>query len=138
MTVTVAKVSPRFSTVDVSKTFGAIPFSLSNPYVYRLLTGTFAFSSSDTSVVTLNGRIATVVGVGTSVITATFTPDDTNNYLTGATTTFNVTVTQGAQTNALVINSTAVTYGSTLSLTTTGGSAVVSCGIIGSKGCCDY
>jgi uncharacterized repeat protein (TIGR02543 family) len=122
MTVTVAKVSPRFSTVDVSKSFGAVPFSLSNPYVYRLLTGTFAFSSSDTSVITLNGRIATVVGVGTSVITATFTPDDTNNYLTGATTTFNVTVTQGAQTNALVINSTAVTYGSTLSLTTTGGS----------------
>jgi uncharacterized repeat protein (TIGR02543 family) len=122
MTVTVAKVSPRFSTADVSKTFGAIPFSLSNPYVFRLLTGTFTFSSADTSVVTLNGRIATVVGVGTSVITATFTPDDTNNYLTGATTTFNVTVTQGAQTNALVINSTAVTYGSTLSLNTTGGS----------------
>jgi uncharacterized repeat protein (TIGR02543 family) len=122
MTVTVAKVSPRFSTVDVSKTFGVIPFSLSNPYVFRLLTGTFTFSSADTSVVTLNGGTATVVGVGTSVITATFTPDDTNNYLTGATTTFNVTVTQGAQTNALVINSTAVTYGSTLSLTTTGGS----------------
>jgi uncharacterized repeat protein (TIGR02543 family) len=122
MTVTVAKVSPRFSTADVSKTFGALPFSLSNPYVFRLLTGTFTFSSADTSVITLNGRTATVVGVGTSVITATFTPDDTNNYLTGATTTFNVTVTQGAQTNALVINSTAVTYGSTLSLTTTGGS----------------
>ena len=121
MTVTVAKVSPRFSTADVSKAFGAASFSLSNPYVFRNLTGTFTFSSASTSVIALNGRVATVVGVGTSVITATFTPDDTNNYITGATTTFNVTVTQGGQTNVLVVNSTSVTYGSTLSLTTTGG-----------------
>jgi uncharacterized repeat protein (TIGR02543 family) len=122
MTVTVAKVSPRFSTVNVSKTFGAAPFSLSYPYVFRVLTGTFSFSSADTSVITVNGRVATVVGVGTSVITATFTPDDTNNYITGATTTFSVTVAQGAQNVALVLNSTSVTYESTLSLTTTGGS----------------
>jgi hypothetical protein len=136
MTVTVAKVSPRFSTVNVSKAFGASPFSLSNPYVFRLLTGTFTFSSADTSVVTLNGRIATVVGVGTSVITATFTPDDTNNYLTGATTTFSVTVTQGAQTNPLAISSTSVTYGSTLSLTTTGGNGLGAISFVLDSGAC--
>jgi hypothetical protein len=136
MTVTVAKVSPRFSTVNVSKVFGASPFSLSNPYVFRLLTGTFTFSSADTSVVTLNGRIATVVGVGTSVITATFTPDDTNNYLTGATATFSVTVTQGAQTNALSISSTSVTYGSTLSLATTGGDGLGTISFVLDSGRC--
>jgi hypothetical protein len=136
MTVTVAKVSPRFSTVNVSKAFGSAPFSLSNPYVFRLLTGTFTFSSADTSVVTLSGRIATVVGVGTSVITATFTPDDTNNYLTGATATFSVTVTQGAQTNALSISSTSVTYGSTLSLATTGGDGLGTISFVLDSGTC--
>jgi aspartate 1-decarboxylase len=136
MTVTVAKVSPRFSTSNVSKAFGAAPFSLSYPYVFRNLTGTFTFSSADTSVISLNGRIATVVGVGTSVITATFTPDDTNNYLSGATTTLNVTVTQGAQSVALVIDSTSVTYGSTLSLTTTGGSGSGALSFIVDSGPC--
>jgi len=91
MTVTVAKVSPRFNWPSVSKTFGDGQFNMF-PYVFRNLTGSFTYSSANTSVITMNGRTATITGVGTSEITATFTPDDVNNYILGTTTTMTVTV----------------------------------------------
>ena len=199
--VTINKATPTFSNfANVSKTYGASTFDLTAPT--SATPGTWSYSSGTTSVISLSGNSATVVGAGTSVITATFTPDDTTNYNSGGTismtvtvskptiaitasshtvafggsvptitpsysgfvngegpsvlsgltcstsyttttsvgkttstcsgatannysfsyTSGEITVTQGGQTSALTISSTSVTYGSTMALTTLGGS----------------
>jgi len=199
--VTITKATPTLSNfANVSKPYGASTFDLTAPT--SATPGTWSYSSGTTSVISLSGSSATVVGAGTSVITATFTPEDTTNYNSGGTISMTVTVskptiaitasshtvafggsvptitpsysgfvnaedssvvsgltcstsyttttsvgsttstcsgatssnysfsytsgvitiTQGGQTSALTINSTSVTYGSILSLTTLGGS----------------
>jgi uncharacterized repeat protein (TIGR02543 family) len=199
--VTINKATPTFSNfANVSKTYGASTFDLTAPT--SSTPGTWSYLSATASVISLSGNSATVAGTGTSVITATFTPDDTTNYnssgtifmtvtvskptiaitasshtvtfggsvptitpsyssfvngegpsvlsgltcstsyttttsvgittstCSGATannysfsyTSGEITVTQGGQTSALTISSTSVTYGSTMALTTLGGS----------------
>jgi hypothetical protein len=118
MTVTVGKATPTFTWTDVSKTYGDANFALTAPTPST--PGTFAYSSSNPSVLSLSGSTATVAGAGTSTVTATFTPTTTANYVSGSTTSMVATVQQRTQTT-LTITSTNATFGSTLTLTTSGG-----------------
>ena len=96
--VTINKATPTFSTwSDVPKTFGNSPFTVTAPTVTGSLAGSFAYSSATTSVISISGSTFTVVGTGTSVITASFTPTDATNY-NSATTTMTVSVGNAAQT----------------------------------------
>lgn len=54
--------------------------------------GTFSYSSSNTSVISISGSTVTVGNAGTATITATFTPANTSNYLSGDTITALFTV----------------------------------------------
>jgi uncharacterized repeat protein (TIGR02543 family) len=200
--LTIVQAVPTFSDFgNVPKNFGDSAFTVTAPTVTGSVPGTFTYSSGTTSVISVSGTTLTVAGAGTSLITATFTPTDTANYVSGGTiamtvavdkypisitasshtvaygaavpeitptysgfvngdtssvvtaptcsttytpttavglatsscngatatnysftyTTGVITITQGGQTNALTINSTSGTYGSTLSLTTLGG-----------------
>jgi len=90
-TTLVSKITPTFGSWSaVTKAYGDATFTLTDPT--SSTPGTFAYSSATTSVISVSGNSATVVGAGTSVITATFTPTDTNNYISGGTTTMVVTV----------------------------------------------
>jgi hypothetical protein len=118
MTVTVGKATPTFTWTDVSKTYGDANFSLTAPTPST--PGTFIYSSSTPSVLSLSGSTATVAGAGTSTVTATFAPTATANYVSGSTTSMVATVQQRTQTT-LTISSTNATFGSTLTLTISGG-----------------
>ena len=79
--VTVNKATPTFSSwSNVSKAFENGDFTLTAPTVTGSLPGTFTYSSATPTVISLNGNVATVAGAGTSVITATFTPNDSATY----------------------------------------------------------
>jgi len=133
MTVTVGKATPTFTWSGVTKTYGDTNFSLTAPTPST--PGTFTYSSSTPSVLSVSASTATVVGAGTSTITATFTPTATANYVSGLTTSMVVTVQQRAQTT-LTITSTAVIYGSTLTLTTSGGDGSGSVSYVVDSGPC--
>jgi len=60
-------------------TFGDIPFTITPPTSNS--SGTFSYTSSNTSVATISGNIITIIGAGTSTITAT--QADTTNYTSG-------------------------------------------------------
>ena len=120
MTISVGKATPSFgSWSTVTKTFGDSTFTLTPPT--SSTPGTWSYSSGTTAVITLSGANATVSGVGSSTITANFTPTDATNYVSGATTTMTITVQQGPQPTTLTISSTSGTYGTNLALTTNGG-----------------
>jgi uncharacterized delta-60 repeat protein len=68
-----------FPTID--KTYGDVSFNLIDPTSNS--TGTFTFSSSNTAVATISGRTVTIVGAGTTTITAT---QNTSNIFSGGTT----------------------------------------------------
>jgi len=120
-TAQIAKATPTFSSwTNVTKTYGDANYTVTAPTVTGSLAGTFSFSSGTTSVISISGTTFTVAGGGSSIITATFTPTDTANYNT-ATTTNTVTVNKASQT-AITITSTDATYGSNLTLVSTGGS----------------
>jgi hypothetical protein len=53
---------------DIQKVYGSEPFLLSNPVSTG--SGSFTFTSSNTSVATIENNLVTIVGVGTSTITA--------------------------------------------------------------------
>jgi hypothetical protein len=94
----VSKISPTFgSWNDIPKTYGNSPFTVTAPTVTGSLGGSFTYSSATTSVISVVGTTLTVAGAGSSVITATFTPNDLINYNT-ATTFMTVTVGAGPQT----------------------------------------
>lgn len=213
--VTINKATPTFSSFgNVPKTYGALNFDLTAPTPST--PGTWTYASGSPSIISLTGISATVAGYGTSVVTATFTPDDAANYVSGGTIAMTVTVskatlgitasshtvsfgaaiptitpvysgfvngegssvlsnlvcatsyttttsvgttgsscsraeasnysfvytagvitvTQGGQTSALTISSTSVTYGSTLSLTTGGGTGSGSNSFVVDSGPC--
>jgi len=89
--VTINKATPTFSSfVNVSKTYGATAFDLAIPS--SSTPGTWTYASGTPSVISLTGISATVAAYGTSVITATFTPDDAANYVSGGTIAMTVTV----------------------------------------------
>jgi hypothetical protein len=92
ISIKVPKVTPTFSWANQTKTMGDAPYSLTAPTPST--PGTFTYSSATAGVIALdnvNTDSATVAGIGTSVITATFTPTDTTNYAS-ATTTMTITV----------------------------------------------
>jgi hypothetical protein len=115
------KTTPTFSAwSNVTKTFGDANYTVTAPTVTGSLAGSLSYGSSNTGVISISGTTFTVAGGGGATITATFTPTDTVNY-NSATTTNTVTVNKAAQT-AITITTTAATYGSNLTLASTGGS----------------
>ena len=115
------KSTPTFSSwSNVTKTFGDANYTVTAPTVTGSLAGSFSYSSSNTGVISISGTTFTVAGGGSTTITATFTPTDTVNY-NSATTTNTVTVNKAAQ-SAITITTTTATYGSNLTLASTGGS----------------
>ena len=109
MTVTVGKATPTFSTWSgVSKNFGDSAFTVTAPSVTGSVPGSFSYSSATTSVISVSGTTLTVVGAGSSVITATFTPNDTTNYNSETTT---MTVTVGKAVLSITASSHTVAYG---------------------------
>jgi hypothetical protein len=109
MTVTVGKAVPTFSTWSgVSKNFGDSAFTVTAPSVTGSVPGSFSYSSATTSVISVSGSTLTVVGAGSSVITATFTPNDTTNYNSETTT---MTVTVGKAVLSITASSHTVAYG---------------------------
>ena len=89
----VVKEIPTLSNFNVPpKNFGDAPFTLSAPTSDS--DGTFSYTSSDESVATISGSTVTIVGDGTTIITATQAA--TNNY-TSATTTASLVVARWTQ-----------------------------------------
>jgi hypothetical protein len=85
---TVNQISPTFNTFNIpSKNYGDSSFQITPPSSSS--TGAFTYSSSDTSVATVVGNVVTIVGAGSSQITALQAA--TTNYTSGSTsTTFTV------------------------------------------------
>ena len=107
-TIAIGKATPTLSNFsNVPKTYGASTFDLTAPT--SATPGTWSYSSGTTSVISLSGSSATVVAAGTSVITATFTPEDTTNYNSGGT--ISMTVTVSKPTIAITASSHTVAFG---------------------------
>lgn len=108
-----AKITPTFSAwSNVTKNFGDANYTVTAPTVTNSLAGSFTYSSATTSVISVSSTTITVVGGGTSVITATFTPTDSTNYTT-ATTTHTVTVNKINQTLTFATTSYAKSFNET-------------------------
>jgi hypothetical protein len=76
-TIEVTKANPTISAFSIpAKTFGNSPFTVPTPTSNS--NGTFSYVSSDSSVATISGNTITIVGAGTSNITAT--QAETSNY----------------------------------------------------------
>jgi len=89
--LTVNKATPTITNFSVlNKVVGDASFNLVDPTSDG--NGAFTYTSSDTSVATVAGNVVTIIGVGTSTITAV--QASTNNYLSGSLTT-TLTVNQG-------------------------------------------
>jgi hypothetical protein len=118
----ITKATPTFSGFNnVSKTFGDGTFTITAPTVTGSVSGAFTYASSVTSAITISGTTVTVAGSGSSLITASFTPTDTTNY-NSATTTMTISVAKATQSSLSISSSSSVNYGSTIALTTSGGS----------------
>ena len=120
-TAQIAKATPTFSSwSNVTKSYGDANYTVTAPTVTGSIAGSFSYSSSNTGVISISGTTFTVAGGGSATITATFTPTDTANY-NSATTTNTVTVNRASQT-AITITTTTASYGTNLTLASTGGS----------------
>ena len=87
-----AKATPTLSSfTNVSKAKGAPAFTLTAPTVAGGIGGAFTYISATTATATIAGATVTVVSGGTTLITATFTPNDTTEY-SNATITMTLTV----------------------------------------------
>ncbi|MFM8867380.1 MAG: beta strand repeat-containing protein, partial [Ilumatobacteraceae bacterium] len=105
----------------MSKTYGESAFGLTAPSAS--VAGSFAYASSNTSVLSITGSVATVAGAGTSTITATFTPTDATNYATN-TITMTATVAKASQTVSFTSPGDQTYSASTISLTTSASSGL--------------
>ena len=120
-TAQIAKATPTFSSwSNVTKTFGDANYTVTAPTVTGSIAGSFSYSSNNTGVISISDTIFTVAGGGSATITATFTPTDTTNY-NSASTTNTITVNKASQ-SAITITTTTATYGSNLTLASTGDS----------------
>ena len=108
VTFAISKALPSFTWNGMTKTYGDSAFAITAPT--PSVAGTFTYSSSATSVVSLSGATATINSSGTSVITATFTPSDSANYESGLTTNMTVTINKAYVT--VTASSPNVSYGS--------------------------
>jgi hypothetical protein len=89
--LTISKATPTFNSWgNLSKNYGDPSFGLTAPVPST--PGSFTYISSQTSVLSISVETATVAGIGSSIITATFTPTDTTNYTSGETVTMTATV----------------------------------------------
>ncbi len=106
-TITVAKASPLLSSFSIAnQSFGGSPLTLTAPTVSSSIPGSFTYTSATTSVATISGANLSSVGIGTSIITALFTPTDTTNYNTASIT---ATVTVGKSSTLTITFGTAPT-----------------------------
>ena len=120
-TLTVDKAVPTFSWSNVDATYNDPDVTIVSPAVATTAaTGTWTYSSADTSVVAISGTKFDVGSAGSAVITATFTPSNTTSYVSGETTTMTFTVGRANQAT-LGISSVTGTYGTALTLATSGG-----------------
>jgi hypothetical protein len=95
--ISFARVSPSFSAWgNITKTFGDAPYSVTQPTVTGSIAGSFSYASDTSAVISVSGNSLTVVGGGTAIITATFSPSDSTNYST-ATVSHTVTVNKANQ-----------------------------------------
>jgi hypothetical protein len=91
----IAKFLPTFSAwANLSKPALAGTFNIIAPEVTGAIPGSFRYSSASADVIQTTHGLAYVASVGSSVITATFTPTDDVTY-SPATTTMTITVTAG-------------------------------------------
>lgn len=94
VTLASTKIRPVLSNFTIpAKVVGDAAFALTDPTVANAVPGTFTYSSATSSVLAVaTGNTATVGVVGTSIVTALFTPTDLTTYET-ATITATATVT---------------------------------------------
>jgi len=77
-TVSVIKATPTLTPLsNVSKNYGDAAFSITNPTVTPSLDGTFAYTTTGTSV-SISGNQISLLSSGVSTVTATFTPSTAN------------------------------------------------------------
>ena len=82
-TMTVSQATPTITKFDIpAKTIGTAPFIIAPPTSNS--SGAFTYTSSDTSVATIDGSMVTIVGLGNTTITAV--QASTTNYLAATTT----------------------------------------------------
>lgn len=96
---TITPATPSFEWSDVTKLSTDPDWTLIAPS--SSTPGTFTYTSDNSSVVTISGSTAHIVGVGTAVITATFTPTDSLDYVSGGTVQMAITVNPGVLTSVL-------------------------------------
>jgi uncharacterized repeat protein (TIGR02543 family) len=105
--ITIVKARPTFTWSGATKSYGGSDFKLTPPTT--AVAGTFSYSSASTNVISINAETATVGVVGTSLITATFTPSDLVNYFADETATMTLQVDRAPLT--VTASSPTVTYG---------------------------
>jgi len=115
MTLTMGKAQPVITFNDITKTFGDPDFNLS---ATSSSTGLYSFSIADSNIATVNGNTVNIMGVGTTIVTASQVSD--TNYL-AATATMTLTVNKGGA-PTITFTDISKTYGDTdfdLSLSST-------------------
>jgi len=131
---TINKATPTLSSFNnVSKTYGDNSFSLTAPTVD--VSGSFTYSSSNTSAITISGTTATIAGAGSSTITASFSPTDTTNY-NSTTSSMTITVAKASQSALSMTSTNSVNYGDTISLASSGGTGSGATTYVVSSGTC--
>ena len=126
---TIAKATPSLSSFNNTFRTKDVPtFTLIAPTVANSLPGSFSYTSATTATATISGDTVTLGNVGTTVITATFTPTDTTNY-NNASIQMTLTVSRATQATLSITSLTtnSKTYSQlsnsqALSITTSGGS----------------
>ena len=115
MTLTMAKAQPVITFNDITTTYGANNFNLT---ASSSSTGLYSFSIADSAVATLDGNTVNIMGVGTTIVTASQVSD--TNYL-AATATMTLTVEKA--TPVITFNDITTTFGGpAFDLTATSGS----------------
>jgi hypothetical protein len=109
MTFTVSQVTPLFSWSNVSATYGDANVAIVAPTVTNSIAGSWSYASATASVAAVSGSEFDFGNAGTSAVTATFTPTDTTNYVSGGTVAMTVTVAQATPT--FTWSNVAKTYG---------------------------
>jgi hypothetical protein len=117
-TAGVGKATPTFDPwSDVSKIYGASSFSLTAPIASTA--GTWSYSSANPSVVSINENTASILGFGTSVISAMFTPADPINFISNQTVTMTISVAKATTSLSLALAAATPTYGAVDTITAT-------------------
>lgn len=97
---TTSPISPTITDFSIpTKTHGNVSFTITQPTSNS--SGLFSYTSSNTSVATISGNIITIVGYGSSTITAV--QESTTDYATG-TITANFLVNQSTEINPATVN----------------------------------